>query len=206
MTREKGILKARLSFDDCRNSWQQMMMADKFKMEIFYKELMQNYNNVDWYVVFAGNIARPRALFFLWLAFHRRLATKDRLAKFGIIRETQYCFCSEVETIDHLFYSCNVMKFIWSDILKWINVDHVPLEWNQEICWLIQIAKGKGMKVNLLKMAAAETLYCCWKFRNDTCFGNPQIVDKVVHNIQEAIIHRGWNYRKYRDLIAKLLM
>ncbi|XP_058782985.1 uncharacterized protein LOC131657628 [Vicia villosa] len=99
----KGVMKARLSIDDCCNS----------------------------------NKARPRALFFQWLACHKRLATKEKLAKFGIIRDTQCCFCSKIETLDHLFYSCSVMKLIWSDILNWINVDHVPLEWNQELSWLI---------------------------------------------------------------------
>ncbi|XP_058783084.1 uncharacterized protein LOC131657737 [Vicia villosa] len=191
---------------NCSNSWQQMLSSEKFKMGTIYKDLMQHHQTVNWFVVIAGNRARPRALFCLWLACHRRLATKDRLAKFGVIQDTQCCFCREAETLDHLFYKCNVMKTIWSDTLKWLNIVHTPLDWTQELNWLILSARGKGMKANLLKMAAAETLYQCWKFRNDACFGTPQPVDKVVHRIQDAIVYRGWHHRKYRDSIAKLLI
>lgn len=78
--------------------------------------------------------------------------------------------------------------------------------WQQELEWLNRCCKGKGINAGLLKLAAAETLYHCWIFRNETCFGKVHNRDKVVNNIQDTIIHRGCNYRKYREHIARILM
>lgn len=74
----KDIMKARLSIVDSHSSWQQALMADKFKMGKVYKELMKDYDYVDWYVIFAGNIARPRALLYLWVACRDGKLTQTR--------------------------------------------------------------------------------------------------------------------------------
>lgn len=167
---------------------------------------MKDHDNVDWYVLFAGNIARTHALFCLWLACHRRLATRERLEKFGIIRDNNCYFCIKIESIDHLFNGCNIMKNIWAAILDWIKIGHSSLEWHQELCWLVRSGKGKGTKAGILKLAAAECIYHCWKLQNETCFGNLQSINIVVSNIKEIIIHRGYNYRKYKAHIARILM
>ncbi|XP_058733386.1 uncharacterized protein LOC131604994 [Vicia villosa] len=202
----KGILKARAVIPVILNTWNQTLHESKFRMGKIYRDLNRNYTNVSWSVLFAGNIARPRALYCLWLACHKRLATRERLAKFGLINDTNCCFCNHNETMEHLFYGCSTMKNIWSEILDWLHIGHTPLEWSQELQWLTRSGKGKGIKVGILKMAAAECVYQCWRFRNDVCFGNIHDIGKVVHNIKEAIIHRGWSYRKYKEFIARNLM
>ncbi|XP_058732785.1 uncharacterized protein LOC131604357 [Vicia villosa] len=202
----KGILKARMLVPEVLNTWHQALSASSFKMGKFYKDLNRNHTTVSWSVLFAGNIARPRALFCLWLACHKRLATRERLAKLGFINVTNCCFCNHNESIEHLFYGCSTMKNIWTEILDWIQTSHTPLEWPQELHWLTRSGKGKGIKAGILKLAVAECLYQCWRLRNDVCFGNAQNIDKVVHNIKEAVIHREWSYRKYKEFIARNLM
>lgn len=46
------------------------------------KMLMERFTNFGWITMLAGNIAKPKALFCLWMDCHRRLSTKERLAKF----------------------------------------------------------------------------------------------------------------------------
>jgi hypothetical protein len=52
------------------------------------------------------------------------------------------------------FYVCN-------------QIDHVPLEWGDELCWITKHTKGKGWRAKLLKSAAAEAVYTLWNYRND---------------------------------------
>lgn len=75
-----------------------------------------------------------------------------------------------------------------------------------ELNWITRYCTGKGKKCGNLKLATAETVYSCWKYRNDTCFGQSYDIEIIVNNIKENIIHRGWHNRKYRDYIAKLMM
>lgn len=86
----------------------------------FYKEMVKQTVNVDRHVLFTGNIARLCALLCLWLVCHMRLATKDRLCKFGVILPATCCFCQEDDCINHLFFYCKPMKYIWSSMLQWL--------------------------------------------------------------------------------------
>jgi hypothetical protein len=64
-----------------------------------------------------------------------------------------------VENINDLFFGCIELKSIWQKVLRWLKVDHVPMEWNEELRWITRFSKGKGWKAQLLKSAAAETIY-----------------------------------------------
>lgn len=55
----------------------------------------------------------PRIQFFLWLLANNKLMTIDNLKGRGIIKPPECMFCSEHETIHHLFFECVVAKYIW---------------------------------------------------------------------------------------------
>jgi hypothetical protein len=112
---------------------------------------------------------------------HGRLATKDRLCKFGGTTDGKCCFCSKDESLNHLFFGCSSLKIIWHKVLSWMRFDHAPLE----LRWITRGSKGNGWKTLLLKSVVVETIYTLWKYRNDVCFGNR------VHNtnIEEDIIN-----------------
>nr|XP_009781722.1 PREDICTED: uncharacterized protein LOC104230578 [Nicotiana sylvestris] len=49
----------------------------------------------------------PKHSFICWLAMHRRLLTRERLATLGICQKDHCVICGEeAETIDHLFFEC----------------------------------------------------------------------------------------------------
>lgn len=52
----------------------------------------------------------PRIQVFLWLLSHNKLMTKDNLLKRGIEKPPKCMFCSEHESVDHLFFDCVVAK------------------------------------------------------------------------------------------------
>ncbi|GAU21086.1 hypothetical protein TSUD_10030 [Trifolium subterraneum] len=163
--------------------------------------------SVVWRTLFYGNMARPRALVNLWLACHERLATRDRLHKYGSIETTCCCFCNADEMQQHLMFNCSETKGIWRKILEWIQIDHSPLGWHQEVEWIIQQSKGKGGRAKILKLAFTESVYEIWRYRNDVSFDNVgHTYQHTDEKIIDAIVYRGWTNRNLRTHLAKLMM
>ncbi|PNX57041.1 hypothetical protein L195_g050196, partial [Trifolium pratense] len=115
----KAIMQQR---DDIRHNheWKEMLNAPKFNMKKMYMAVHDRAQMVMWRTLFYGNVARPRALVTLWLACHERLATRDRLHKYGAMDTTHCCFCNTEETQQHLMFNCSVTKDIWRKVLEWI--------------------------------------------------------------------------------------
>jgi hypothetical protein len=53
---------------------------------------------------------------FLWLLYREKILTKDNLVKRNWNGNVMCCFYNNYETIQHLFFDCNLAKFIWSVI------------------------------------------------------------------------------------------
>ncbi|KAF4400478.1 hypothetical protein G4B88_023271 [Cannabis sativa] len=58
-------------------------------------------------------MSTPKHRMIAWLAMWERLPTRDRLLKFGCIKENYYMICySETESHEHLFFKCNYSQRI----------------------------------------------------------------------------------------------
>ncbi|GAU34735.1 hypothetical protein TSUD_17080 [Trifolium subterraneum] len=118
----KAIMQHR---DDIHQNqvWLEMLNAPKFSMKKMYMAVYDRAQSVVWRTLFYGNMARPRAPVNLWLACHERLATRDRLHKYGSTDTTRYCFCNADETQQRLMCNCSETKGIWRKILEWIHTN-----------------------------------------------------------------------------------
>ncbi|XP_058755421.1 uncharacterized protein LOC131628600 [Vicia villosa] len=81
----KTIIKKRSLIPIIQQQWEAMITKNRFVMKDLYLQLIDDQSRVDWRNLMRNNYARPRALITLWLGCHRRLATKDRLVKMGMI-------------------------------------------------------------------------------------------------------------------------
>lgn len=72
-----------------------------------------------------------RALFSLWMAC---------------------CFCKEKESLNHLFFKCREMKTVWKNILEWLQINHIPDIWSEELKWITDKSKSKGSKGSILNV------------------------------------------------------
>lgn len=65
-----------------RDTVQQMQwwsnMSNKFETKRVYRYLKEVCQIVEWRKTLYSNMASPRAIFMFWLAYHNRLATKER--------------------------------------------------------------------------------------------------------------------------------
>ncbi|CAK8576189.1 unnamed protein product [Lathyrus sativus] len=202
-----SILKQRDTMDLIRNEWDQLLISHKFKASVFYKVLIDDGTRVPWRNLIRSNKSRPRAVFCLWKACHGKLATKDRLKRFGMIQDSQCSLChTEKETMNHLFFCCQGTRHIWKKVLHWFNIVHTPQPWDAELIWITNMTKGKGWKVDIFKMLVAETIHCIWWYRNNTTFGKPVDIITVATNIIDNVTYRGWQNLKIRKHLVSYMM
>lgn len=172
------------------NEWPRILTDNKFYIAKIYKNFQGQQLNVWWRKILYSNYARPRASFTLWMACHQRLATKDRLSRFGIANDGLCCFCGNIESTEHLFFACGYTNTIWRKVLTWMQVHHAPGCWTDELSWLVKATSGKRAKAKILKIAAAETLYALWIARNKKSFSGDSPPDTMAYDICKTIVVR----------------
>lgn len=103
------------------------MKGSKFSIKAMYSELQGIYPEVYWKRLICNNRVTPKSLFILWMALHRRLATKDNLIRWGINCCAFRPLCMSVdESIDHLFFQCSSSSDVWCRVMKWIAIQRLP--------------------------------------------------------------------------------
>ena len=105
---------------------------------------------------------------FSWLVIKNRILTKDNLSKKGW-KGAKFCeFCDCEESVNHLFFSCSLAKFLWNIVGCALGSQRAPMSFF-DLCqnWLSSYT-GKDRVVVLLGSAAL--LWSIWKTRNKSCF------------------------------------
>jgi hypothetical protein len=64
---------------------------------------------------------------FLWYLWKGVMLTKDNLAKRNWQGSLKCCFCSVIETIQHLFFDCHFARFIWNTVHITFGIQPPPL-------------------------------------------------------------------------------
>ncbi|XP_058726253.1 uncharacterized protein LOC131597580 [Vicia villosa] len=190
--------------------WKDMKDIGMFRKKRIYNGLLTNIQPVEWRYLMYDNEARPRAVFTMWLACHGRLATKARLMKFGMLDNKDCMFCATEEDLNHLRFDCSVTRDIWRTVLRWQQLDHNPLDWEQELKWIVHNCKGKSWKQRLLKTAFAETIYACWIYRNAIVY-NTHDRDKeryrnILREIIDIVVNRVSRKPNLRERVIPLLL
>lgn len=84
------------------------------------------------------------------------------------------CLCSlcgnENEILVYFFFDCELSKDIWREVLKWFYLNKYILEWGMEWKWIVRSAKGKSVRVKVIRMCFSETVCFLWTERNNRLF------------------------------------
>ncbi|KAK4739832.1 hypothetical protein R3W88_003529 [Solanum pinnatisectum] len=106
---------------------------------------------------------------------HKRLATVDRLMKFGIQVPPDCAYCAlTLETFGHLFFECQVTKSLWSRQC-----------WETELRWMCLMAKKEG-RAEIASSVFGMLVYVIWRERNRIKFENGRVRVEVL---KEIVIH-----------------
>ena len=200
----KALLQIRATLQNTQE-WQDQLIAAHFSIRAIYRFFRGCTPKIEWRDLVTRNPARPKARFILWLALHRRLATKDSLAFFGITTDGICPFCDEMETADHLFFQCPITYEIMAGSLSWLQIQHPPISnWQQLLLRLRLQARGKGSKAYIFRALLAETIYHIWMARNATIFQQrPCDIPGTIQEIAQIVSLRCRN-AKVADLLRHL--
>jgi hypothetical protein len=99
----------------------------------------------------------PRVQVFLWLLSHNKLLTRDNLEKKQNILDKTCLLCSEKEIVNHLFFSCDIMKIMWIDGSTLIGKN---LGVNFESIARFWISNQKNVVTNMI---VAALMWSTWK-------------------------------------------
>ena len=114
---------------------------------------------------------------FFWRLKLNKIPTRVNLDRRGIDIGSILCpFCgSDVETVNHLFFSCEMATDLWVLVARWWELD-IPvmssvLEW---VTW-IDSARLPSKVRNCLDVVALTLMWSIWYFRNRLlfCFTKP---------------------------------
>ncbi|XP_060200849.1 uncharacterized protein LOC132629134 [Lycium barbarum] len=161
------------------------------------------FPKVDWRRLTCNNHSCPKWTFILQLALMERLATKDRLLKWGIIDSATCPLCDNMdESHNHLFFECSYSMRVWTKLLKWQSITRTVRRWQEEKSWATSNASGRSVQADIYRMCLAGAVYHIWLERNARVFSQGQKEDKalVKQIIQEVFVRASMN----RKIAAKL--
>lgn len=94
-------------------------------------------------------------------------------------------FCTEDESVHHLFHACIVARAVWSMIS---DLFKKPLGTNYDFVARFWVSNNKNSAINIVCTA---TMWCLWKFRNSMIFSNTiwSTIKQVGWNILKTIRH-----------------
>ena len=121
-------------------------------------------NKVVWHKVvwFKGLV--PRLAVILWMAYRRKMLTKDKLLAWGSVQEHRCVLCdSASENINHLFFVCPFSNAIWEEILRRNNVHRGVENWESESSKAIDETKGSDFVAKIRALSLAAAVYVIWK-------------------------------------------
>ncbi|XP_058732743.1 uncharacterized protein LOC131604312 [Vicia villosa] len=118
----------------------------------------------------------PKIKIFVWWLIISRMPTKDQLISRGVTNiSTNHIieFCRiHPETLNHLFFLCQVLKMIWGWILSWLGDGiHLTIEELMDFGSIQEKVKNANVrnKINTIWIA---TTWSLWLMRNAMIFEN----------------------------------
>ena len=122
----------------------------------------------------------PKIHIFLWLMANNKTLTRSNLAKRQKVDDISCLFCTETETVSHLFFECCVSTAMWSHLSKIFN-KNLGSDFESVARWWTSNKKNA-----ILNSCCAALTWCIWTTRNDFCF-------------------QGMTWKSEKDLMLKLI-
>ncbi|GFS37912.1 hypothetical protein Acr_00g0054780 [Actinidia rufa] len=89
------------------------------------------------------------------------------------------------ESVDHLFFQCNVAKQVWLYIKQWLGISRAMSTLKGATKWIFKEAKGTGIQARAKRMGLACTVYYMWEARNERIFeGVIKHLEDIIRRIQ----------------------
>ena len=104
----------------------------KFSVKSLYNSLTIDDSGPSHNSIWKGKVPQ-KIKTFIWLMTNNAVLTKDNMIKRKLLGDSNCMFCSQPETVDHLFFTCPVAKVIWGVIAQLLGANNIPSSLSQ--CW-----------------------------------------------------------------------
>lgn len=115
----------------------------------------------------------PKIHVFLWLFANNKLMTRDNLRKRHIIKPLDCVYCTEDESVTHLFFDCVVAKNLWPLVKDYFKL---PVGGSFESIARYWVSNKKNSALNTV---CSAILWCLWKYRNSMIFINTKWISVI---------------------------
>ncbi|XP_026414120.1 uncharacterized protein LOC113309821 [Papaver somniferum] len=170
--------------DEDKVIWKGSKKGD-FSMKETFQALTGDIIEVGWtkLVWFKNNI--PINSFICWLTCHRRLKTKAKLQRWGLVNNASCVLCGGgTEDEDHLFLSCSFSSLIWKGLLIKMGIFRdVAKNWDEELLWCHNNFKNQGAVNNIKKLCLNNFVYHVWMKRNNRIFSTKKTSPEGVSHL-----------------------
>ncbi|XP_070043239.1 uncharacterized protein [Nicotiana tomentosiformis] len=141
---------------------------DKFSIKKTYLLFLPHLQKVQWKGLVLGPTTIPKHKFIIWLALLGRLATVDRLHKWGIHVQTDCVLCTTraEKNLQHLFFQCPYSSQIWSALLRWLGENRRISNSEEKIDWISKKMRNNRPRAEIMKFLCAAIVYHVWNERN----------------------------------------
>jgi hypothetical protein len=170
--------------------------SGEFSSAETWERLRERKPVVDWFKTIWFPAAIPRHAFFLWLAFHDALITREHMCRWGYKGDSLCLFChSKQENRNHLFFECSLSKRIWTALMAECGVADPPVVWEDVSRWSKRHMRGKSLHVAALKLCLAASVYNLWIQRNlllhsDTPRSEDALLSKIKWEVKVRLISK----------------
>jgi len=119
---------------------------------------------------------------FLWYLKRGVILTKDNLIKRRWKGDSKCSFCGLEENIQHIFFDCRVVRFVWNALFITFNIQSPKSISHMFGSWRRRFAPGLR---NQIIVGIAAICWVLWLNRNDAVFQN------LVTNSYLQVLFRG---------------
>ncbi|CAL9216215.1 unnamed protein product, partial [Arabidopsis halleri] len=172
--------------------WKQIngSFKSKFNSQQTWQAIRQTNPIYDWYKGVWFQHSTPKYSFIAWIAIRNRLATGDRLVKWNGAANGSCVFCqADVETRDHLFFSCPYSTQVWSALTREMLGLRYSTRW-ESLIPLITSSNSPHLHHFVLKYVFQLSIHSLWRERNGRRHGESttpastlsKLIDKNMRN------------------------
>ncbi|KAG7590388.1 Reverse transcriptase zinc-binding domain [Arabidopsis suecica] len=149
--------------------------------------------------------AVPKHAFTMWVCHLNRLPTRQRLAAWGQIQNSECCLCTiETEARDHLFLACEFSSQIWKMVFNRLCPrQRLFCSWAELLSWT-RLSSSSAPSL-LRKVVAQVLVYNIWRQRNNVLHNSqrlaPQLIFKMLDRELRNIITSRRRKKRWRRLM-----
>ncbi|KAL9227890.1 hypothetical protein vseg_003529 [Gypsophila vaccaria] len=169
--------------DDLRNGYigsHWLSAQGSYSVASGYSWLLGTLPQVPWWPLIWNRLAVPKHSFIGWLSVQHRLATRDRLSRWGACVDSRCFLCGQgIEDHQHLFFLCPFSSLCCTRLAAQLQM---PIQ-SVDICdWWVTKRFQSLMVKHVVGAAILGLMYIIWWVRNQA-----RLTATIVH--PHAAVH-----------------